>query len=403
MLRTEPSFCIYNDGFESEQVSGPEGFEGEEVLKRTVTIGESIEGISSDEFSFGKKHMGLIEEQKEEEASEEGEEKEQVLDGIKGLIVAEEIEQPSSPMYLAAGLGIDGAGFGGGGVDGIDFNLPNFAKGGDAEEYYKKKLDEYPCHPLLLRNFAQLLKTKGDFHGAEEYYRRATLADPDDGEILSKYAKLIWEIHHDQDRALSYFEQAAEAAPQDSHVLAEYASFLWEIDNDGEEDSAPFEHMEIEEKGGLNELDNSALREGIPARIHIDVAGPTSTDANDHHNVEEYYRKKIEENPSNALFLRNYAQFLHKSMGDLQGAEEYYLRAILCDSRDGEMISQYAKLVWELHHDHDRALSYYEQAVQATPEDSNVLGAYACFLWETEDEEDNAMPYQLQMPVLHAA
>ncbi|CAL9756758.1 uncharacterized protein LOC103980421 [Musa acuminata AAA Group] len=103
--------------------------------------------------------------------------------------------------------------------------------------------------------------------------------------------------------------------------------------------------------------------------------------------VETYYKKMVEENPSNALFLRNYAQYLYQAKGDLKRAEEYYSRAILVDPGDGEILSQYAKLVWELHHDEERACSYFQQAVQAAPQDSHVLAAYAGFLWETEEED----------------
>ncbi|KAL8204598.1 hypothetical protein R6Q57_010221 [Mikania cordata] len=74
--------------------------------------------------------------------------------------------------------------------------------------------------------------SNGDLNRAEEYYFRATQADPKDGETLLQYAKLVWELHHDQDRALAYFEAAVLAAPQDSHILAAYASFMWEIDED---------------------------------------------------------------------------------------------------------------------------------------------------------------------------
>ncbi|KAI3974595.1 hypothetical protein MKX01_029585 [Papaver californicum] len=104
--------------------------------------------------------------------------------------------------------------------------------------------------------------------------------------------------------------------------------------------------------------------------------------------IGEYYKNMVEENPSTALFLRNYAQFLYKSKGDLRGADEYYSRAVLADPRDGDLLAQYAKLVWELHHDYERALSYFERAVQAAPEDSHVHAAYASFLWETEDCDD---------------
>lgn len=107
--------------------------------------------------------------------------------------------------------------------------------------------------------------------------------------------------------------------------------------------------------------------------------------------VENYYRKMVEEDPSNALFLRNYAQFLYQSKGDTRRAEEYYSRAILAEPGDGEILSQYAKLVWELHNDTERASSYFQQAVRATPTDSHVLATYANFLWETEDDDDNGI------------
>jgi len=115
----------------------------------------------------------------------------------------------------------------------------------------------------------------------------------------------------------------------------------------------------------------------------------------------------VEENPGNPLFLRNYAQFLYQSKGDLHGAEEYYSRAILADPADGEIIARYANLVWELHRDHKKAASYFERAVQATPQDCHVLAAYAKFLWETEgdEEEEQDSPGQnhIQTQVLPVA
>ncbi|OIT36152.1 PREDICTED: uncharacterized protein LOC109242409 [Nicotiana attenuata] len=105
--------------------------------------------------------------------------------------------------------------------------------------------------------------------------------------------------------------------------------------------------------------------------------------------IEEYYKRMLEENPGNSLFLRNYANFLYQTKKDLKGAEEYYSRAILADPSDGEILSQYAKLIWELHRDEDRATSYFERAVQAASSDSHIHAAYANFLWEIEDENDD--------------
>lgn len=59
------------------------------------------------------------------------------------------------------------------------------------------------------------MQTKRDYNGAEEYYSRAILADPEDGEILSQYAKLVWESTRDHDKASIYFERAVQASPQD--------------------------------------------------------------------------------------------------------------------------------------------------------------------------------------------
>lgn len=75
----------------------------------------------------------------------------------------------------------------------------------------KAKLD------YLIDKTTIILQSKGDVQGAEEYYSRAILADPKDGEVLSQYAKLIWELHQDHERASSYFERAVEASPEDRY------------------------------------------------------------------------------------------------------------------------------------------------------------------------------------------
>ncbi|GLT54074.1 hypothetical protein SLA2020_273050 [Shorea laevis] len=129
-------------------------------------------------------------------------------------------------------------------------------------------------------------------------------------------------------------------------------------------------------------------------------------DGGDNPEVEEHYKRLVEENPGNPLFLRNYAQFLYQTKRDLQGAEDNYSRAILADPKDGEILSQYAKVVWELHHDQDRASSYFERAVQASPEDSHVQAAYANFLWESEEYEDGSdvtKDLEAMPPHFHAA
>jgi hypothetical protein len=48
----------------------------------------------------------------------------------------------------------------------------------------------------------------------EEYYSRAILADPTDGEMMVQYAKLVWHQHADIERSLSYFEKAVQISPE---------------------------------------------------------------------------------------------------------------------------------------------------------------------------------------------
>ncbi|CAM0870666.1 unnamed protein product [Alopecurus aequalis] len=108
----------------------------------------------------------------------------------------------------------------------------------------------------------------------------------------------------------------------------------------------------------------------------------------DRSGIELHYKKLIEDDPCNGLFLRNYAHFLYQVKGDRRSAEEYYSRAILADPNDGELLAEYAKLVWEVHRDQDRASSYFDRAARSSPHNTHVLAAQAAFLWDTEDADD---------------
>ncbi|EMS64611.1 hypothetical protein TRIUR3_12884 [Triticum urartu] len=125
--------------------------------------------------------------------------------------------------------------------------------------------------------------------------------------------------------------------------------------------------------------------------------GASGGGGGDRSGIEIHYKRLIEEDPCNGLFLRNYAQFLYQVKGDRRRAEEYYSRAILADPNDGELLSEYARLVWEVHGDEERASSYFHRAARADPHNSHVLAAQAAFLWDTDDgagpEDDDATSY----------
>ncbi|XP_042018121.1 uncharacterized protein LOC121765899 [Salvia splendens] len=121
--------------------------------------------------------------------------------------------------------------------------------------------------------------------------------------------------------------------------------------------------------------------------------------------VEEHYKRMLEQNPGDPLFLRNYAEFLYKIKGDVGAAEEYYARAILADQEDGETLSQYAKIIWEVHHDRDRAANYFQRALEASSQNSHIHAAYANFLWDAGDEDEDEDEVEENMagsqPFLH--
>ncbi|KAL4378015.1 hypothetical protein GQ457_02G041080 [Hibiscus cannabinus] len=151
--------------------------------------------------------------------------------------------------------GIGGGGDGGGsGTGDNEWSSWDSNNGNDGTDlYYRKMIEDNPGNSLLLSNYARFLKEvtlDHLFHSfsfkqmnakpTNEYCGRAILANPNDGNVLSMYAGLIWETRKERSRAETYFDQAIKAAPDDCYVLASYARFLWdadEEDDDEEEES----------------------------------------------------------------------------------------------------------------------------------------------------------------------
>lgn len=69
---------------------------------------------------------------------------------------------------------------------------------------------------ILMMNFGWSMQIENDTAKAEEYYGRAILANPGDGEVLCLYGNLIWMTQRDGDRAKAYFDQAVKVSPNDS-------------------------------------------------------------------------------------------------------------------------------------------------------------------------------------------
>ncbi|CAH8309375.1 unnamed protein product [Eruca vesicaria subsp. sativa] len=288
MLKSEPSLSIYcesvNDLKPEEAVTSFE----EKNLDRTVSIGDSVDA----DFSFAKHSSIDTLTIKEEERFE--------------------IERPQSPpMHLAAGLGVDKFDLYSGEVK---FDFPSF----DDEscgEYYRRMLEEYPLHPLLLRNYANFLEYKGDVNGAEEYYHKCTVVEPSDGVALANYGRLVMKLHKDEAKALSYFERAVQASPEDSNVLGAYASFLWEInDEQDDEDDESFGDRTQQGKEDfqpeVGEKRSSRLSETVDGETLCRYAKAFWSINGDKEKALFYFEKAVEASPNDSIVLGEYARFL---------------------------------------------------------------------------------------------
>ncbi|RDX63533.1 hypothetical protein CR513_58024, partial [Mucuna pruriens] len=113
-------------------------------------------------------------------------------------------------------------------------------------------------------------------------------------------------------------------------------------------------------------------------------------EGNDHgrDRMDAYYQNMIEANPTDALLLGNYANFLKEVYGDYPKAKEYLERAILATPDDGHILSLYAELIWQTEKNADRAEGYFDQAIRSAPENSYVVASYAKFLWDVEEDEN---------------
>ena len=90
------------------------------------------------------------------------------------------------------------------------------------KNYYQALLKEDPNNPLLLRNYGEFMykysTNKENARKCEELYERAILADPNDGEILTRYAEIQWDAHKDRERAEVYYDKAIQSSPDDWYV-----------------------------------------------------------------------------------------------------------------------------------------------------------------------------------------
>ncbi|KAL6841460.1 hypothetical protein ACP4OV_028603 [Aristida adscensionis] len=107
----------------------------------------------------------------------------------------------------------------------------------------------------------------------------------------------------------------------------------------------------------------------------------------EHARTRQWYERAVSEDPSNALILANFAQFLYLVQSDHDRAEHYFERAVRAEPADGEALSRYATFLWKARNDIAGAEDTYQEAIAADPGNSHHAAAYAHFLWNTGGED----------------
>ncbi|KAF8010394.1 hypothetical protein BT93_J1118 [Corymbia citriodora subsp. variegata] len=104
--------------------------------------------------------------------------------------------------------------------------------------------------------------------------------------------------------------------------------------------------------------------------------------------TELTYQTSLSQDPSNAVLLVNYAQFLYLVAHDCDRAEKYFKKAVAAEEpADAEACSKYATFLWRARGDLWAAEEMYLEAISADPSNSVYAADYAHFLWNTGGED----------------
>ncbi|VVA32126.1 PREDICTED: Tetratricopeptide [Prunus dulcis] len=121
------------------------------------------------------------------------------------------------------------------------------------------------------------------------------------------------------------------------------------------------------------------------------VANMEGDDYEEYFRTELLYQTGLSIEPSNALLLANYAQFLYQVAHDYDRAEEYFKKAVGLEPPDAEAYNKYATFLWRVRNDLWAAEETFLEAISADPSNSYYAANYAHFLWDT-GAEDTCFP-----------
>ncbi|CAA6655127.1 unnamed protein product [Spirodela intermedia] len=107
----------------------------------------------------------------------------------------------------------------------------------------------------------------------------------------------------------------------------------------------------------------------------------------DYLRTELMYQQAVSQDPTNAMLLCNFAQFLYLVSRDHDRAEYYFKRAAEMQPPDAEALGRYASFLWLAKNDLGAAEETYLEAIAADPGNTAHAANYAHFLWNTGGED----------------
>lgn len=206
---------------------------------------------------------------------------------------------------------------------------------------YMEGIKHFPSSSELHGNFANFLKSIGEYKRAEKMYLHAIDLKPDASINYGNYANLLAFNLKEPKKAEAMYKKAIELNPNAASVLGNYANFL--VDEIKDYDAA-----------------------------------------------ESHYKKAIDLAPDNPIHIGNYGSFLHEERMEYALAEQMYKRALQLDPSNAEALNNYANLLSDHLNNDDLAEELYKKCVNVAPKDANFLGNYASFLKNKRKNYDAA-------------
>jgi len=210
---------------------------------------------------------------------------------------------------------------------------------------------------------SRLEKTDPDL--SERIYQDGLIQFPGSAPLLGRYARFLWRIRKEYDRAEAHYQRALAADPNHAASLGGYGVFLDEVRKD-------YDGSETHRRRALTANPNDpTLLVGYALflrRIRRDYDG-----------AEAQYRRALVVDPKDVYVLSSYARFLRDVRKDYEGADTHYQRALEADPNDAFNIGSYARFLWVVRKDYDAAEAHFRRALAAAPNDLGTNSAYAGF------------------------